>query len=84
MPISEVGAAMPAMPLAKRARGIAGDNSNARTGATVHMSEEAAVDFFRDVGISESEKRLQQSLVPWLGSLPQQKFDVRREFSVFF
>ena len=48
------------------------------------MSEEAAVDFFRDVGISESEKRLQQSLVPRLGSLPQQKFDVRREFSYFF
>lgn len=75
---------MPAIPLAKHPRGITGDNSNTRTGATVHMSEEAAVDFFRDVGISESEKRLQQSLVPRLWSLPQQKFDVRREFSYFF
>lgn len=73
------------MPLAKHPRGIAADNSNTRIGgATVHMSEEAAVDFFRDVGISESEKRLQQSLVPRLGSLPQQKLDVRREFSYFF
>lgn len=73
------------MPLAKHPRGTAGDISNTRIGgATVHMSEEAAVDFFRDVGISESEKRLQQSLVPRLGSLPQQKFDVRREFSYFF
>ena len=82
MPISELGAAMP---LAKHPRGITGDNSNTRTGgATVHMSEEAAVDFFRDVGISESAKRLQQSLVPRLGSFPQKSLMSGENFSYFF
>lgn len=82
MPISEVGTAMP---LAKHHRGIAGDNSNTRIdGATVHMSEQAAVDFFRDVGISESEKRLQQSLVPRRWSLLQKSLMSGENFSYFF